>query len=207
MSYKREALEIAVPILIVIALYAGFALYMGNWSPFMVVMSGSMVPALRVGWIIIVKSVPAAQIRVGNIIVYHSTDPEIPDPIVHRVIKVNYINGTLYFLTKGDANPINDAQAGFEPANGIPQARVIGKVVYVIPYLGYVVLFLKQPPVYIMLVALLVAFIVADFVSDTTHRKEREGEQADSQPKRAIPCVLISFFSNCVRSLEVEAQT
>jgi len=181
MSYKREALEIAVPILIIVALYAGFALYMGNWSPFMVVMSGSMVPALRVGWIIVVRSVPPAQIKVGNIIVYHSTDPMIPDPIVHRVIKINDVNGSLYFLTKGDANPINDAQAGFEPAEGIPQARVVGKVVYVIPYLGYAVLFLKQPPVYILLVTLLIALIIADFISDTAHEKKREGEQKESQ--------------------------
>ena len=181
MSYRRELVQIAVPILVVVALYVGFALYMGNWSPFMVVMSGSMVPTLKIGWIIVVKSIAPAGIRVGNIIVYRSTDPMIKDPIVHRVISISDINGTLYFLTKGDANFENDAQAGFEPPQGIPQSRVVGKVVYIVPYLGYLVLFLKQPPVYALLVALLIVLIVADLLGDMTHKDESEANAVPVQ--------------------------
>ena len=172
MPSKSNLLSFAAPILIVVVLYVGFVMYMGNWTPIMVVTSGSMVPTLKIGWAILVKSVPHSQIRVGHIIVYRSTDPQIPDPIVHRVISINNLSGQLDFITKGDANPVADNVAGFEPPYGIPQSRVIGEVVYIIPYLGYVILFLKQPPIYFLLIGLIIFLILIDLIRDQgTSRK------------------------------------
>lgn len=179
---KGSVLGIAVPVLIVVGLYLGFVAYMGNPTPIMVVTSGSMVPALRIGWVIIVKSVPASQIHVGQIIVYKSTDPEIEDPIVHRVISINNQSGQLDFVTKGDANPVADNVVGFEPPYGIPQNRVIGEVVYVIPYVGYLILFLKEPPVYIFILGLLVILIFLDLRGENKGQKRDDGSEAETVP-------------------------
>jgi signal peptidase I len=56
--------------------------------------------------------------------------------IVHRLIAVEETAWKVVYITKGDANPYPD-----EPVDPV---RVKGKVVFVIPYLGVVRLFVER---------------------------------------------------------------
>jgi signal peptidase len=121
-------------------------------SPLMVVSSGSMVPVLNVGDIIIVRGVDPQAITVGTIIIFHSPY-EYDMPIVHRVVAVVNDGGSLFFQTKGDHNEIQD---GWK----VPAENLIGVYVVKIPYIGLISLELRGP-LGVTLIILLVALIIA----------------------------------------------
>jgi len=87
----------------------------------------------------------------SNDIIVYKSDPgnlynSIGD-IVHRTLfKIN-ADGQIYYLTRGDNNPILDNQV-YDYRNGIgnapiPERNVKGKVLLRIPYLGYFKLFIS----------------------------------------------------------------
>lgn len=65
--------------------------------------------------------------KVGDVIVY--SVPGLKSPIIHRIIKINE-DGT--YQTKGDNNP---TQAPYE--YNVSKEQINGKVVFIIPKLGY----------------------------------------------------------------------
>jgi hypothetical protein len=77
------------------------------------------------GDVLVIKGVPIAELKVGDVIVY--SVPQRGDPIIHRIVSLDPIS------TKGDAN---SGQISFERA--IPENQVHGKAVALIPYLGWV---------------------------------------------------------------------
>jgi signal peptidase I len=93
---------------------------------YLTVMSGSMRPTLEVGDVVTVKTdINASQIYVapqpdGDIIVIHP--PYNSEQIFRRAIQKSYVNGTYYFRTKGDDNPMADSWE-------ILEENIIGKVV------------------------------------------------------------------------------
>ena len=129
---------------------------------------------LDTGDIIIVQSVNPKDLNTNypnsDIIVYQNPDDPNHTPIVHRIVAVNNINGTLYFQTKGDGNgdqfpavPTSsqyDSNIFYHNGVGVPQNLVEGKVVMRIPWFGWITLFLRNNawglPVIIGLILLLV---------------------------------------------------
>lgn len=88
------------------------------------VTSGSMMPRLRPGDVVIAVDPGAAPVLIGTIIVFE--DPLRGDLVTHRVVGINP-DGT--YTTKGDANGIVD------PAP-VPPANVRGVGRWVVPYVG-----------------------------------------------------------------------
>lgn len=85
----------------------------------------------------------------GDIIVYQPNKGDLfsyVGDIVHRgVVKIVAKDGT-YFLTKGDNNQITDLQVYYPGYGGnhlIPEKNVKGKVIFRIPVIGYVKLFIS----------------------------------------------------------------
>ncbi len=82
----------------------------------------------------------------NNSVVVYKTNPsdlfyrEGDDYIVHRVYAVVNASGTYYYLTKGDNNPGLDIQYQNLPPS---QQNIEGKVIAIIPYLGYLKLILS----------------------------------------------------------------
>ena len=69
-------------------------------------------------------------IKKGDILVFMGWQP---DPIIHRVVKIEYVNESYYFQTKGDHNGISG------PVDmNIGEKQLYGKAWFKIPYLGYV---------------------------------------------------------------------
>ena len=86
--------------------------------------SGSMQPKLRPGDVVIAVGSGGSGIKTGTIIVFE--DPERGDLVTHRIVGVAE-DGS--YITKGDANGINDPRP-------VPPAYVKGVGQWVVPYVG-----------------------------------------------------------------------
>jgi signal peptidase I len=120
---------------IIVLLVAVFAIWFNTGAfgvrPFLI--SGySMKPTFVLGDIVIVQPVKTPDIRVGDIIRYTRDNISI----VHRVLQIQNANGELVFITRGDNNNVEDSP--------VPETLVDGKVVGMIPKIGWVSIGLKQ---------------------------------------------------------------
>jgi signal peptidase I len=207
-EYFRSALLIGIIIAVVLGFFFGLQLALGTSVPVRVVESGSMcVPydslcdgwthpfahTLHVGDIIVIQNVNPADLS-GNypnsdIIVYENPTDPTSTPIVHRIVQIQNISGTLYFQTKGDGNTNikwpktpgvgeYDSNTLWTTGQGVPQDLVIGRVVMRIPYFGWITLFLRGNswglPVIVGLILLLV---VIEFIIPIIKGKKGEPQQ------------------------------
>jgi signal peptidase len=98
-----------------------------------IIASGSMRPTLEVGDIAVTVQTRPENIKVGDIIQYWRQGETAP--IIHRVIQIERAGGITYIVTKGDANNAPD-----EP---ITVTQTVGKVVLIIPKIGWISIALK----------------------------------------------------------------
>ena len=99
----------------------------------LVVTSGSMEPALKVGDAIVLKRTDPEDLKVDDIVTYKPPGAE-DRLITHRVVSVNETNGQFLFETKGDANPKVDSWT-------VDSDGVVGTMVYRVPLAGYILEF------------------------------------------------------------------
>ncbi len=116
---------------------------------FLIVQSGSMEPKVNMGGIVMVK--PADNYEIGDIISFQS-GKEI---VTHRIEEIRVIKGKPFYTTKGDANNAPDRKE-------ISKSEVMGKVLFDLPYLGYVIDFIKKPLGFILIIMIPVLFIIID---------------------------------------------
>ncbi len=67
-------------------------------------------------------------ISVGDVVVYYYQNKMI----IHRVVNITEVDGYKYYTTKGDANP-----SSLEFEYYVPQDKIIGKVGFRIPFIGW----------------------------------------------------------------------
>ena len=95
-----------------------------------IVLSASMEPVMPMGALAITMPVTPEEVEVGDIIAF--APPWDPDVTVsHRVVEV-LTNGEFTYRTKGDASEDIDLWL-------MPAEYVTGRVVFSLPYLGYLV--------------------------------------------------------------------
>ena len=129
---KSHSLDwLTITILAVIIIWSSTGLL--GFQP-AIIASGSMQPTLNVGDIAITIQTNPENIQVGDIIQYWRKGEQAP--IIHRVIEVYKSEGVTYIITKGDANNAPD-----EP---ITATRPMNKVVFVIPKIGWISIYLKS---------------------------------------------------------------
>lgn len=119
--------RIHIKAIMILALVVAFLAFLrpiqiGGDTLFMAVYGGSMHPSIKVGDLAIVKR--SDLIVEGDIITFNA----VGKIVTHRVVDV-LPEG---FVTKGDANKAPDARP-------VRLDDLIGKVVFVVPYAGYVV--------------------------------------------------------------------
>lgn len=100
---------------------------------FFAVQSGSMEPAIKTGSLVITLS--QDNYYAGSIITYYSKP--LGKTVTHRISSTKLIGAETRYITKGDANNSPDPVA-------ITNSSILGKVVFVIPYLGFPALFTKS---------------------------------------------------------------
>ena len=99
------------------------------------VLSGSMEPAIPTGSILVSRPVTPDSINVGDIVTFSGSGRD--RFITHRVTAIGQPNG-IVFTTKGDANNAEDPYT-------VPAENVVGKVLVHIPFLGFILSFVKTP--------------------------------------------------------------
>lgn len=166
----------ALPATLLVALLLTLALPVAFGCRSLVVMSGSMEPTVPTGSVVVVKSIPGAAIAVGDVISFHP--PEDTARIVtHRVLAVTEQDGKVAVETRGDANTGSEKWS-------IDPAGTVGRVVFHIPYLGYLLAPLRGPGPRLALVVVPAVLLAALLVYDIWHPRRRLGrpERAASRP-------------------------
>lgn len=120
------------------------------------VMTGSMEPEIREDSLLVVKKIPPEDIAPGDVISFFSPDPMLEGAVnTHRVVRVEKENGRIQFITKGDANVIEDTYP-------VDASALVGKAAFKSYWLGNTVSLLANPLVFgiIILLPLLIILLM-----------------------------------------------
>ncbi len=138
-------------ILFFVVAVAVIPMFLGNRT--LVVLSGSMEPAIGKGAAVIAQPVASKTLKAGDVIIF-SPSAEAQVPIIHRITAIREKTGTLYYTTKGDANNAPD------PAEiSLPATAWTVKIT--LPLIGYVISFASSPLGIVLLIVIpVVAMLV-----------------------------------------------
>jgi len=165
-------------VLIVVVIVAGAQLFVGSAlgaSPVYVVVSGSMIPTLEIGDLVIAQSVPYSSIHVGQVIIYARPDSLggcAGENIVHRVVAIT----SQGLITQGDnrkTNPNPDEPYDWPP---VPAACVKGVVVLAVPYLGLISMLVPYPWNYALVGMILIFVFLSELRPSGKGREEGDGK-------------------------------
>lgn len=178
-------------------IYFILQLALNTSAPMVVVVSGSMEPAMYKGDLLFLQGVDPEDLeegtiedKDGDVIVYDarglwSGAPD--DPIVHRIVDKWENSSGWWFITKGDANSHVDGYDEDDHPNGIPipEDRVIGKVVGRIPYIGWVKIALADSGLLIPLIIILAVPLIISIIMDV-FKEEEEGQKKEKKKEFKI---------------------
>ncbi len=148
---------IIVLLIVLVVLLQGTKLF--GIKPF-AVLSGSMEPNYHTGSVVYVKTVSPEQVKVGDPITFNLSSSTV---VTHRVVEIK--SEERQFVTKGDANNTVDSPVGFD--------SLIGKVVFSIPFLGFIAVFFSATSGKIIMVLLFVVAISMIFISELLKKKTK----------------------------------
>jgi signal peptidase I len=177
-SWKRELIEdvtvIGLVLVIIWGMGIGLQFYLQTPTPLLAVESESMEPTLYRGDLVIVRAVDPTTLQVGDIIIYNASSlgPSYSDsdvPIVHRIIEIINVSGSLFFRTEGDNNPGPDLRNRTE-------SDVLAKVIGSVRYLGFITLLLISPYGLTSIIALVVIFFVTSLLCDNLGPRKTDEE-------------------------------
>lgn len=118
----------------------------------LIIMTGTIMlisNQFRYGAFVIATESMTGELNKGDIALYERYDGELVDEgqiiaferdnrvTIHRVVKIEIINGEAHYFTKGDANDIIDA--GY-----VTRSEIVGLIEYRLQYLGYPSLWLRS---------------------------------------------------------------
>jgi signal peptidase len=185
MVKRRNAGIIAT--VVVLVLIAALPFLMGTSTyPLAIVEGNSMYPSLHFGDLVLFRGIPPQSIANGSIIVFVQGDTGIGAldsllrPIViHRVVGIQAgSDGMLAFDTQGDNNLLPDPTV-------VQGDHVLGVPSLVIPFAGYVLLFVKSPQGLVAIVAFVTLFYLTSYESKARESRRKE-ELLGALAKRAL---------------------
>ncbi|MBO7519208.1 MAG: signal peptidase I [Clostridia bacterium] len=144
------------------------------------VKTGSMEPEIPAKSYIIVKKATGDDVKLGDVIVFHSSDPVLRGELnTHRVVEIK--NGGAEFVTKGDNNPLIDEQTA-------RAEDVIGIYSRHLPFLSVIGRFLSTSTGITVMALLIFAIIIAVFLPDVLAflRNKAKNEQFDELVKAEV---------------------
>lgn len=139
------------------------------------VSSESMMPALEVGDIILVKECEITDLQVKDIVTYNGTKGDMAGKIItHRVVEAVYeLDGKEYITTCGDANDLNDPKVEAE--------QIIGKMERKLPLFTKVFDFFITPfGLLTVIILIILAFLpdILNFAKAITNNVETGKEKS-----------------------------
>jgi signal peptidase I len=156
-SNKHILSSVIVSALIIFGIFLAIRIITGEFNPFYVVVSGSMIPTLQIGDVVVVQNSGHGfggsgnsafdHLSKGDIIVFRAPDDidedGKPRTIVHRIVLVGFNSRTneQIVVTKGDNNPESYLGLDFP----IRESNYVGKVIFIIPKIGLLIQYIKPP--------------------------------------------------------------
>lgn len=146
------------------------------------IVTGSMEPTIPVGASVIVKAEPSGSYRVGDIITFEASQAQIKgQPNTHRIVAVNRDGDRTVYVTKGDANNMQDAEPVY-PEN------IYGKVIWnsgSTKWLGTVMGLITTPMGFFTCIILPVMAIAGIYIRDFAKSYKEEVEKAAKEAAEA----------------------
>lgn len=137
-----------------------------------------MEPEISVGSVVF--SQKSALYNIGDVVSFDKQGITIS----HRLVEVIYKNNQAYYRTKGDANNSEDL-------GEISEKQIIGKEIWQIPYLGYLIVFLKTIPGFLLLFG--TPGILYILLEMKTIKEEWEKEIINKFTNQQSPCTSSGF--------------
>lgn len=165
----RKVCSILSTIILLILLILACLLFVPNllgYQSFAVV-SGSMEPAYSVGSIVYAKETPFDELKVGDVISFSISEDT---KVTHRITAID--NEKQQFTTKGDANNTEDG----EP---VSYANVIGKVMFGVPYLGFLSQYIRTPLGIAIGCGVIFIMILLNFIPDIFSEEESKEKESE----------------------------
>lgn len=135
------------------------------------VLTGSMQPTIPVGSLIYVKEVEPSNLQVGDVVTYQLEGDTM---VTHRVVETNPDEG--YLVTQGDANEDPDGQITF--------GRIVGKMDFHLPYLGYISMNIRTKTGVFAICGTLIAIILLTFIPEIFSGDEEEEKKTKPAKKQ-----------------------
>ena len=158
----------------VAVIWIGLTAYFGAQNPFYVVSSGSMYPELAMYDIIVVSGhVSFDDVKIGDIIVF-DRPKDHSKVIVHRVVAV-VDDDPKTLRTKGDNNQNSMVGTDYPITN----EEYIGKVVHVVPQVGFITKIL-QPPINYIIIAVIIGIMIIRQISKNKKKALAESVEINS---------------------------
>jgi hypothetical protein len=158
---------------------------------------------LHVGDLIIVQGVNAMSVRVAypnsDILVFHfpkQNSYQKDELAITRVIAKEERDGITYFRTKGDGQGVHkwpeilnvsecdtwyDYRENYTWHGMISEKLLVGKVVFRIPWVGHIALFMQNPSGIFIVVILIIIVLLAKFAIP-----KFTGKKAETKPKKSV---------------------
>ena len=143
---------------------------------FLIVLSGSMGPEINPGDIVVSKYTNPEEIKINDVITFALVDNP-KKCVTHRVINITNENGSMGFQTKGDANEDPDQRI-------VQSSELIGKIVLVIPYLGYLPHFAKSPLGFITLIIVPGILIIFSEIWNIIRIKKKDSREKNRMEQK-----------------------
>jgi signal peptidase len=143
-----------------------------------IVRSNSMSPTFKTGTLLIIKRTDSGTINVDDIITFRKKNDTLST--THRVVEIIDDNNIRQFVTRGDANNVDDPIP-------VSENDILGKVTFFIPLLGYVFGFIRTKQG-IILVIVIPAFIlmVTQIIQLFKYKKDSKKESKPETPKEDV---------------------
>lgn len=175
MNFVKKILKWVVAIFLIIIIIVNFTLIIKSeinkeeipdffgYTPFIIV-SGSMEPTIKTNDVIITKEIKKADIKVGDILSYKSTEDDII--VTHRVIEIKEESGETIYTLKGDKNSVADEEV-------ITYSKIHGKYLCSIPFIGILVTYIQTPIGMCMVIGVvLLVYVIFDIVQRMFEKDE-----------------------------------
>lgn len=176
--------------------YGVFIVFLGYFTAFSVlwrldnpgvrvttILTGSMEPEIPTGSLIVTS--PFDTYKIGDIITYRELHPttqkETNRTLTHRVIATKQTDQGIVYIAQGDANRVPDI-------NDIKNEHIYGKVLYTIPFVGYVYNFVSTLPGFILLIAIPAFLLIKNEIKYIRYNSIMNNlrEESESGPSKVL---------------------
>ncbi len=165
--------------------------HIAGWRAF-VVLSSSMEPTFNTGSLVVTQKIHPTNLKKGDIITFINPT-NIKEFVTHRIVNVKNNGSVVAIKTKGDNNNSEDPWV-------LAGGGVVGKVVYTIPYLGYVMSFARTKIAIALFILIPAIYIIFDEINNIIklfkNRKKKNLENITTVGIIIIIFLQITFFSS-----------